>query len=122
MKRILVVDDEKEILSILQRFFDKLGYESYTTDSWETALERFYDEAFDLVVLDVHMPGRDGFQIAKEMKVSKPDQKILIITGLDPGEAYKYLSEVDVDVCDVLYKPFSFGKMKKIITKTIGGA
>lgn len=121
-KRVLVVDDEKEILAILKRFLIRIGYEPFTTDSWETAMEHFYEESFDLAVLDVHMPERDGFQIAKEMKTAKPEQKILIFTGLDPSEAYGYLSHADVEVDDLLYKPFCFRKMQRVIEHTLGDA
>lgn len=119
MKRILVVDDETQVLDIVGRFLGKLGYDVFTTDSWETAMERFYEAPFDLALLDIHMPERDGFQIAKEMKTSRPDQKILIFTGLEPGEAYGYLSDANVDVNDILYKPFCFHKMRSVVEHTL---
>ena len=119
MKKIMVVDDEQEVLSVFKRFLEKTGYEPTVTDSWEEALSKFSKERFDLIILDVHMPGRDGFQIAKEMKDKKPYQKIVIITGLDPGEAYGYLSSVDVDVNEILYKPFSIKKVTQMITRVL---
>jgi len=119
MKTILVVDDEKDVLTFFQRFLSKLGHEAVLTDSWETALEKFYDERFDLVILDVHMPGRDGFQIAKEMRQSKPDQKILIITGLSAGDVYKYFSSSEIDVTEILYKPFKIKKISAIISRIL---
>jgi DNA-binding NtrC family response regulator len=115
MKKILVVDDEKEILSFFKRFLKSLKYEPFVTDSWETAMDTFSKESFDLVILDVHMPGRDGFQVAKEMKDVRPDQQILIMTGLDAGEAYQYLRKTDVEVTEVIYKPFQLDKVRLII-------
>ncbi len=73
MKRILIVDDEKDILDFFKRFLTKIGLDPDITDSWEMALEKFHAEPYDLVILDVHMPGRDGFQIAKEMRKTKPE-------------------------------------------------
>ena len=121
MKKILVVDDEVEVLNVFERFLDQLGYDPEVLDKWEEALERFQDEHFDLVILDVHMPGKDGFHLAKEMKDIKPDQKILMITGLSAGDAYQYLSSLDeeFDVNEVLYKPFTMKKVKKILTKIL---
>ena len=123
MKKILVVDDEVEVLNVFERFLDQLGYDPEVLDKWEEALERFQDEHFDLVILDVHMPGKDGFHLAKEMKDIKPDQKILMITGLSAGDAYQYLSSLDeeFDVNEVLYKPFTMKKVKKILTKILNG-
>lgn len=119
MKRVLVVDDEKEVLYVFERVLEQMGHESVVCDSWETALEQFYDEAFDLVILDVHMPGRDGFQIAKEMRSAKPKQRIMIVTGLDAGQAFSYFQAAGVDVNEILYKPFSIPKVKNLITKVM---
>ena len=121
MKKILVVDDEVEVLSVFERFLDQLGYDPEVLDKWEEALERFQEEHFDLVILDVHMPGKDGFHLAKEMKELKPEQKILMITGLSAGDAYRYLASLDEEfnVNEVLYKPFTMKKVKKILTKIL---
>jgi DNA-binding response OmpR family regulator len=119
VKKILVVDDEQEILNLFRRFLSRLGYDATVTDSWETALQKFADEVFDLIILDVHMPGKDGFQLAKEIKKAKPGQKILMITGLGAGDAYKYLSSTEVDVTELLYKPFSVQKLELIVTKIL---
>lgn len=120
MKTVLVVDDEKEVLNFFKLFLSKIGYKTDLTDSWELALEKYYEVDFDLIILDLHMPGRDGFQIAKEMKHAKPDQKILIMTGLGAGDVFTYLSSAGVDVDDILYKPFSIDKVKSVISKVMG--
>ena len=115
MKKILVVDDEREVLS----FLESLNYDPYVTDSWEEAMKVFSRESFDLVILDVHMPGRDGFQVAKEMKDRKPDQQILVMTGLDAGEAYEYLRKTDVEVTEVIYKPFKLDKIQLMLEELL---
>ena len=119
MKRILIVDDEKEILDFFKRFLTKIGYDPEITDSWEVALEKFHAETYDLVILDVHMPGRDGFQIAKEMRMAKSEQKILVVTGLGAGEVYQYFSSAEIDVNEIMYKPFTIQKASAIITRIL---
>ncbi len=118
-KRILVVDDEVEILNVLERFLSKMDTEVEVTDSWEEALHKFDSNHYDLICLDVHMPGRDGFQIAKEMKDKDPNQKIVIITGLSAGDVFRHFKENCVDVNDVLYKPFSFRKVRSVISTVL---
>jgi CheY-like chemotaxis protein len=115
MPKVLVIDDEQEVLRTLKRQLEHLGFDTETTDSWETGLDRFTHQQYDLVVLDVHMPGIDGFRLARRMKKEKPNQKILIMTGLSAGEAFKYLEDADVDVDEILYKPFSFQKIREIL-------
>ena len=82
MKRILLIDDEDNILSIIERFLVKQGYEVVTANNWEDALDQFIQKAYDLVILDINMAGRDGFHVAEEMKATHPEQKILLMTGL----------------------------------------
>ena len=118
-KKILVVDDEQEILKMMERFISKLGYDVVVADNWESAIQAFSEDSYHLVILDVHMPGRDGFQIAKEIKIANPDQKIMIMTGLSAGEAYSYLASVEVDVNQILYKPFDINKLREIVTKLL---
>ncbi|MFH1940826.1 MAG: response regulator [bacterium] len=120
MKTILVVDDEEDVLYFFRRCLTQFGYETVTADSWESALARFHEAVYDLIILDVHMPGKDGFQVAKEMREERPDQKILVVTGLGAGDVYKYFTSAGVDVNDVLYKPFSVKKVKAVISKVLG--
>lgn len=118
-KRILVVDDEVEILEVLQRYLTKLGYEVETANGWESALTKYENSTYDLICLDVHMPGRDGFQIAKEIRANNLNQKIVIITGLSPSQVFQYFKENEVDLNDVLYKPFNFRKVKSILARVL---
>lgn len=120
MKKVLIIDDEERILELMNRFITRLGYEAVTTASWEEGIELFKNDFFALVILDVNMPGRDGFHVARDMNALRPGQKIIIITGLGPGQAYEYLSKLeDVDISEILYKPFDFKKLKQIITRTL---
>jgi len=82
MKNVLVVDDETLILEMLQRMFGSMGFDVYTANSWTQAAELYRTSFFDLVLLDVVMPGVCGFQAAEEIKRRNPGQKVVLITGL----------------------------------------
>jgi DNA-binding response OmpR family regulator len=114
--KILVIDDEESILKIIDRFLTDLGFQVTLANTWEKGLETFFQSEFDLIILDIFMPGRDGFELAKEMRLTRPDQKILIITGLDAGDVYKHLRAHEAEFSDILYKPFSFEKIKTVVT------
>ena len=73
-QRILVIDDDTQILNVLKGFLTHMGYEAIVTDSWEEGIRLFEKEEFSLIILDVHMPGRDGFQVARELKTKNTDQ------------------------------------------------
>ncbi len=113
--RCLVIDDDEGILRLMGRMLDKIGFEVELRDRWESGMDCFESSTFDLIVLDVHMPGKDGFELAKMMRYVRPEQKVIIITGLDAGEVYRHLLTSGADFNDILYKPFSFDKIKTVV-------
>ena len=119
MKRVLVVDDEPVVLEVLQRILNKIGYDTEVADSGMSALDVFSKKTFDLVLLDVLMPEINGFQVACEMRRRKPEQKIVIVTGLGvdvDGDNHDF-PRTNVD--HVLYKPFSFEKVKTVVDRAL---
>ncbi|NQT24732.1 response regulator [candidate division KSB1 bacterium] len=117
--KILVIDDEDSILRILDRFLTDMGFQVFTANSWDKALQTFFQDKFELIILDIFMPGRDGFELAQEMRLTRPNQKILIITGLDAADVYKHLTTNEAEFSDILYKPFSFAKIKTVISSVL---
>ncbi|MCK5147494.1 response regulator [bacterium] len=120
MKRVLIVDDEQIVLEVLQRILNRIGYQTVVIGSGQEALKQFDNEEFDLVLLDVLMPEFNGFDIAKKMKKAKPDQKIIMVTGLGEDAAVHQAGAENVPVDNVLSKPFSFEKVKNILEDTLG--
>lgn len=119
MKRILIVDDQREVLTVLEKFMMQLGYEAITTDDSEQVLPLLEDRDIDLVMLDIHMPGRNGFLVAKDIHHHMPQQKIAIMTGLDPGTVFAKLKEEEVDFDELIYKPFNFFQIRQILQKLL---
>lgn len=106
-KSILVVDDDFEVLSSLERLFRQQGYEVFSASSGKSALELIEKKDFDLVIIDIRMPELDGIQTTKRIKEirknkAKSDIPVLFITGyadIEPIERAKELG-------DVILKPF----------------
>ena len=119
MKSILVVDDEEVMLEVLWRTLTRLGYKIALSDSWKSALDLFSREKFDLVLMDVLMPQMNGYMIASRMRQLKPNQRIVMVTGLgaDAAMAYNYSTRVNVN--GLLLKPFTFEKLKSVITNAL---
>ena len=81
-RRILVVDDEPPILEFVQRVLEPAGYDITTAASGERALElATTDGPFDAVVTDLLMPGMNGDEVARRLRASFPDLKVLYLTG-----------------------------------------
>jgi DNA-binding response OmpR family regulator len=88
--KILIIDDEPAILSTLAEFFLARGYAAATALDGDEGLKKFDSEGPDLVLCDIRMPNKDGFQFLKEVRAAKRWVPIIIISALtDPSSMLK---------------------------------
>ncbi len=85
MPRILVVDDETPIREMLSETLRLEGYECVAAADGDQAIDALAEHAFDVVVTDIHMPGKEGLQLIKEVRKQHPSLKIVAISGGQPG-------------------------------------
>lgn len=107
MSKILVVEDEEHLASGLRFNLELEGYDVTVADSGEAALEVLTDPsaAFDLVLLDVMLPGKDGFQVVRELRDAGRFVPVLMLTAR--GRAEDVLSGFEMGADDYLPKPFN---------------
>lgn len=102
-QHLLVIDDDSRIRSLLQRFLTKSGYRVSTAQNADEARHTLDGLTFDLLILDVMMPGQSGMEFATELR--KKDQvPILMLTARAESESRIQGLEIGVD--DYLAKPF----------------
>ena len=104
MKRILIVEDERDIQELLEAYLGDAGYETATAGDGIEAVSLFQQEAFDLVLLDVMLPKLDGFGVCELIR-RQSRVPIVLLTALD-GEA-EQLRGFDLEIDDYITKPFS---------------
>ncbi len=109
--RILVVDDEKAIADIIKFNLEKEGYIVETAYDGEEALEKIYNNDIDLIVLDVMMPKKDGFEVLRELRVDY-STPVLMLTAKEE-EVDKVLG-LELGADDYIIKPFS---MRELIAR-----
>jgi CheY-like chemotaxis protein len=80
-KRILVVDDEKQIRDMYSQAFTRAGYEVTTAESAEDALEIFKKEQFWVLFLDLNLPGMNGVDLCREIRKQYPMSIAYAVTG-----------------------------------------
>lgn len=104
MKKILVVDDEEKIRSIIRKYGEFEGYEIVEAKDGMEAIEKVKADDFDVIIMDVMMPELDGFSACTEIKKIK---NIPVIMLSARGEEYDRIHGFEAGVDDYVVKPFS---------------
>lgn len=102
-RHVLVVDDDKRIRSLLSQFLKSHGYRVTNAESASDARRQMDGVEFDLIVLDVMMPGENGFQFTEKLRETS-DVPILMLTAL--GDINDRIRGFELGVDDYLAKPF----------------
>jgi two-component system phosphate regulon response regulator PhoB len=106
-QRILVVDDEEDILELVRYHLAREGYDVVVSASGEEALKKAKKELLDLVVLDLMLPGLDGLEVAKALKADAKTRILPIIMLTAKGEDADVVSGLEIGADDYITKPFS---------------
>jgi DNA-binding response OmpR family regulator len=107
--RILLVDDEQAIQTLLSYPLRRDGYEVVSATDGRQALDRFAEQRFDLVVLDVMMPKMDGIEVCRRLR-SRSQVPIIMLTARD-DESEKVLG-LEIGADDYITKPFSVRELR----------
>ena len=113
---ILVVDDDPEIVSMLSTRLTARGYTVTSAGDGHRALELAKRERPDVVLLDVMMPGKSGWEVARALKQDPVTQSIKIVMVTAIGAAVNEMTAPIYGVDAHVDKPFEFEKLEKIIS------
>ena len=115
LHRVLVIDDEPEMRSLMQRGLRLAGYAVETVDGGEAGLKAANRERPDLVLLDLMMPGFDGFETLKRLCAIAPHLKVIVLSCHDQPEDRQRAANANL----FLVKPVPFGVLLESIQATI---
>ncbi len=107
--RVLLVEDEIKVARAVRRGLEQEGYGVDAVADGEDALHRALYEDYDAIVLDVMLPGRDGFAVCRELRARGRWAPVLMLTARDGVE--DRIRGLDAGADDYLVKPFSFGEL-----------
>ncbi|HLA26963.1 MAG TPA: sigma-54 dependent transcriptional regulator [Syntrophales bacterium] len=116
-KRILVVDDENLIRRTLQKSLEKDGYGVILAATGEEALQKIREEAPDLALIDIHLPGMDGFEVLE--KALQIDQSVIPIMITVFEDVDSVVRSIKLGAFDYIAKPFDFNKVRLSIEKAL---
>jgi len=116
-KKILIIDDEKNIRLTLSQCLEISDYMADTAVSGEHGLEKFAQSSFDLVLLDMKMPGIDGMEVLRRIKRQNHVQKVIMITAF--GTIETAVEAMKLGAVDYLRKPFTPDEIRSIVKRVL---
>jgi len=119
-RKILVVDDEHHILELIHFNLENNGFNVITCDNGEDAVKKVKENDFDLMILDLMLPGIDGLEVCKKIRNQGKNIPIIMLTA--KGEESDKIVGLEIGADDYLTKPFSIGELiariKAILRRT----
>ena len=113
---ILIVDDEFGVRESLKMIFKPIC-QVYTAMDGQEALEYIQRDRFDIVTLDLKMPGLSGIDVLREIKKNNPDIEVMIITGYGTGQNLKEASQLGAG--EFITKPFNVPDLINRVNKSL---
>ena len=126
MARILVVDDDQKIVRLIRSYLEKAGFNVFTAFDGETALHTLRREQPDLVVLDLMLPDRDGWDITRIIRADPSLAKTPVIMLTARVEDTDKITGLELGADDYITKPFNprevVARVKAVLRRTATGA
>ena len=107
--KILVVDDEPDLLEQLRETLTSQKYDVDTADDGESALDKLFDNLYDLIILDIMLPFVDGLSVLREIRKAKVKTPVLMLTA--KGSVEDKIKGLDYGADDYLAKPFAMAEL-----------
>ncbi len=108
MNRILIADDNEDIVNILKKFAERENLDADVAFDGQQALDMFDKNNYDLILLDIMMPKKDGYEVCKTIRKTSM-VPIIMITA--KGEDYEKIMGLDLGADDYIVKPFSVAEV-----------
>ena len=112
-KRILIVEDDEEMRSLLKDFIEAEGFETDSASNGSEAFRKLAKESFDLIITDVRMPGLTGLDILPGVRKLQPEASIIVITAFGSEEVCRRAFERGATA--YLEKPIHLSKLRTVI-------
>jgi len=108
MTRLLIAEDNEQITEVVRTFAEKEGMAVDVAHDGQQALDLFYKNDYDLVLLDIMMPKLDGYQVIRQIR---QESLVPVIFLTAKGEDYERIMGLDYGADDYIVKPFSLGEL-----------
>lgn len=118
-KKVLMIDDEPDLVEVIKQRLELRGYEVLVASDGKEGLEKVITKQPDLILLDIKMPGIDGFEVLRRLRNNQETKDIPIIMFTVKGETRSILKAGDLGSTDYIIKPFSIKELEGLIGRYI---
>ena len=114
---ILVIDDNKDFADVFCDILKSNAFKAESCYGGDEAIDMMRDEVYDIMFLDIRMPGKNGVETLKEIKKIRPETTVIMMTGYSVDEmVHKALEE---NASEIIYKPFEIEKVLSLIKNVV---
>lgn len=117
MESILIVDDDLNLCNALTDELKEVGYETSFVNDGAQALKFLEENRIDLVLLDLKMPGKDGFEVLKEMREKNISCKVIVLTAY--ADVKSAIDSAKMGASDFISKPYDLDELLITIRKVL---
>jgi signal transduction histidine kinase/predicted RNA-binding protein with RPS1 domain len=118
--KVLIVDDEETLAELLEDLIYRLDYEAESAYTGEAGVERALAGSYDLILMDLNLPGMNGLEAARQILAGRPESRIALMTGARLADEYS--AEIQgIRFARVLLKPFTAAEIETLIGRLESG-
>ena len=118
-KTILAVDDEIGFRDLYTYMLTPLGFEVTCAEDGLQAIQKIQERAYDLVLMDIHMPRMTGPEALKKIKSLRPNQKVIIFSSSSDPERHQEKQAEKEGVVECLFKPVEDQEIRRVLKKAL---
>lgn len=117
MESILIVDDDLNLCTMLAEELAEVGYETYFLTNGDRILEYVQNNQVDLILLDLKMPGKNGFEVLQELEINNIDIKVIVLTAY--ADVKSAMESAKMGAADFISKPYDFDELLITIRRAV---
>jgi DNA-binding NtrC family response regulator len=115
---LLIVDDERPLREACREVARALGFDAQTADEVGATLRALEQRTFDIVLLDLRLPGASGLDLLQEIKQRRPETQVILMTGY--GSVASAVQAMKMGAYDYVTKPFNLDELKLLLQRAAG--
>ena len=119
MKKALIIEDNPDVLDVLSRQLEMLGFAVFTASNGEDGVEKASEEKPDLILMDIMMPGMDGREATRRIRSNPMSKEIPILATTVLFTELELNKCIEAGCNDYIVKPFTFEELREKIQATI---